>query len=586
MTTAYSYIRFSTSTQKHGRSYDRQMEACETWVAKMGFTLSDDKFLDEGRSGYTGEHLGEKGQLKRFLDLVEVGKIARGSFLVIESLDRLSRQSVTEALTLFLRILGAGVHICTLMDGEKVYDPPGNAADLIMSVLVMARANEESATKSKRAADDWASKREKARTEKKPYGKRVARWLQLVDGKYVAIPERVEVVKRVFAETIKGHGFVAIARDLNADKEPAFRGGTWCATSVGEMLKNRSVLGEWLPSDGGGVIEGYFPQIIDNETFALAEEAMSRRRPRQVEGSRIPRVTKQSANFQVWQSVGFCAICASPMYLLSKNTKIVAGKRHTYKYLLCSSKRKGLCMEAATIRLAESDAAFREILVNVGALGLIQTDAAAITDAMAVVDAGLHKEQTLRAQHMKKLAENAGMDFLYELVATADQNIKRLRAERAELEAKHAAQTAAQSDKAWLLENLPLVERDDRQRANALLIRLGVVARISGGDTPLFTVYQRERLIMKIRVVDGKPETTSYSPDVSMRMLEQGELTENELYVNLGFDRKLKTPEELAAARVAPLTPATPSTDGPNWASYDGPFPDNDYSDEYTPTGE
>lgn len=537
MTTAYSYIRFSTSTQKHGRSYDRQMEACEAWVAKMGFTLSDDRFLDEGKSGYTGEHLGEKGQLKRFLDLVEAGKIAKGSYLVIESLDRLSRESVNAACARFLDILNAGIYVCTLMDGEKVYSPNGSAADLIMSVLVMARANEESATKSKRAADDWASKREKARTEKKPYGKRVARWLKLVDGKYVAIPERVAIVERVFRETIKGHGYVAIARDLNADKKPAFRGGTWCATSVGEMLKNRSVLGEWDPKDGGGVIEGYFPQIIDNETFELAEESMSRRRR--------GKVTKQSKSFQVWQSVGFCSICSAPMYLLSKNTKRVGEKMYTYKYLLCSNKRKGLCMGAASIRLADSEAAFKEILVNVGALGLIQTEAAAITDQMALVDAALHTQQTIRIKHMTKLAAHPEMDFIYELVASADKEIKRLKAERAELDARHAAQTLAQSDKAWLLANLPMEERDERQRANALLVRLGVVARITGGEIPRLSVYQRERLIMKIRVVDGKPETLSYSQDVSLRMLEQGEIAEHQLEYNVGFDRILRTPEEL-----------------------------------------
>jgi DNA invertase Pin-like site-specific DNA recombinase len=551
------------------------MEACEAWVAKMEFTLSDDKFLDEGRSGYTGEHLGEKGQLKRFLDLVEAKKIPKGSYLVIESLDRLSREGVNAACARFLDILNAGIYICTLMDGEKVYSPNGSAADLIMSVLVMARANEESATKSKRASDDWINKRARARTEKKPYGKRVARWLQLLDGKYVVIPERVEIVQRVFKETIKGHGYVAIARDLNADKIPAFRGGTWCATSVGEMLKNRSVLGEWLPKDGGPVIENYFPRIIDSETFQLAEEAMSKRS--------IQRVTKQSASFQVWQQCGFCSICASPMYLLSKNKKFVGGKLYTYKYLLCSNKRKGLCMDAATIRLADSEAAFKEILVNVGALGLIQTEAAAITDAMALVDAALHKQQTIRAQHMAKLTEHPEMDFIYELVARAGQEIKRLEAERAELDAKHTAQTIAQSDKAWLLEQLPLIERDDRQRANALLVRLGVVARITGGPEPVFTVYQNERLIFATRVVDGKPETTSYSPDVTMRMYDQSELAEHELYVNVGFrSKQLPRPGE----PVKQATPKARSTDAPDWSQYDEPLAEQDYEDEYTIPGE
>lgn len=526
-------------SQKHGRSYDRQMEACVKWVDKMGFTLSEDRFLDEGKSGYTGEHLGEKGQLKRFLDLVEDEKIPKGSYLVIESLDRLSRESVTAAMPRFLDILNAGIYICTLMDGEKVYSPYGSAADLIMSVLVMARANEESATKSKRAFDDWESKRAKARTEKKPYGKRVARWLDLVDGKYVVIPERVAIVQRVFKATIAGHGFVAIARDLNAEKIPAFRGGTWCATSIDDMLKNRSVLGEWEPKDSGGVIEDYFPRIIDNSTFEQAELAMQSRRFR--------KVTKQTGSFQLWQQVGCCALCGQAMYLVQKSSKIVAGKRHRYFYLLCSSKRKGLCMDAANIRLAESEMVYKEILLKVGALGLIQTNAAEITDAMALVDASLHREQTTRAKHMKKLAEHDDSDSLYELVAIADRNIKRLKAERAELEAKHAAQTAAQGDRTWLLANIPLVERDDRQRANALLCRLGIKVAIAGGENPLFEVYQKDRRIFNLQVVDGEIQTTSYDKDTSMRMFQQGETVEDEVEVNIGYGKKTFQPKKATA---------------------------------------
>jgi DNA invertase Pin-like site-specific DNA recombinase len=593
MTTAYSYIRFSTKAQKVGRSHERQLEAYEKWVAKKGFTPADERFFDEGRSGYSGEHLGERGQLKRFLDLVEAKKIARGSYLVVESLDRLSRQNVDDALTIFLRIRSAGIHICTLMDSERVYSPGGDVSELIMSMLVMARANEESETKSKRGKEDWQSKFAKARTEKKPYGKRVPRWLKTVEldeldekgkkkKKYEPDPDRVPIVERVFKATIAGHGFVAIARDLNADGIKAFRGGTWCATSIDDLLKNRSVLGEWQPGDGGSAIEGYFPQIIDNETFKLAEEAMSRRRFVQVGESRKPRVTKQSANFQVWQSVGFCSICASPMYLLSKNRKFVAGKLYTYKYLLCSNKRKGLCMEAATIRLEDSEAAFKEILVNVGALGLIQSDAAATTDAMALVDATIHQKETLLARHTAAAAET-GAASVYRLMASTEQEIERLKAERAELDAKHIAQTVAQSDKAWLLKNLPLVERDDRQRANALLLRLGIVVRIAGGELPLFTVYQRERLIMKVTVVDRVPETESYSPDVTMRMYDQGELKEHELYIDVGFGSK-KLPKQ--DAPVPQARPRADSADALNWNSLDEPLYEQDFEDEYTPTGE
>lgn len=458
------------------------MEACEAWVAKKGFTLSDDRFLDQGRSGYLGEHLGEKGQLRRFLDLVEAGKIPKGSYLVIESLDRLSRQRVNEALSLFLGILGAGVHICTLMDGEKVYSPDASSMDVIMSVLVMARANEESATKSKRAKDDWESKFAKARSaERKPVGRQVAKWLKLVEGEYVPDPDRAAIVERVFRECINGHGFVSIAQRLNADNVPAFRGGTWCPSSIDDLLKNRNVLGEWEPKDGKGVIENYFPRVIDDATWKKAELAMVARRGR--------KVTKQTANFQVWQQVLFCALCGSTMNLVTKQKgAAVRGEPvYKYKYYVCANKRKGLCTKAVSVRMEASEEVYKRLLVAVGALGLIQTEAAEITDQMALVDASIHAEETTRARHMKRLAEHAEEDHLYELVAIANKNLKRLKAEREELEAKHTAQTIAQSDRDWLLANIPLKERDDRQRANALLCRLNIKVHIKGGDEPVYT---------------------------------------------------------------------------------------------------
>jgi DNA invertase Pin-like site-specific DNA recombinase len=562
-TVAFSYVRFSRTIQKQGRSRLRQQEAYEKWCAKHGVIPANEKFLDEGKSGYTGDHVGPKGQLRRFLDLVEAEKIPRGSFLVVESLDRLGRENINFALERFLGILNAGVNVVTLLDNEKVYFSGGTAADLIMSILVMERANEESATKAKRSKDNWQAAFELARgVDKRPVGKQVAFWLEVVEldeldarGKkkkeFRERSEHVATIKRIFDDCIAGHGFVVTAKRLNADNAAAHRAASWGPSSVRDVLENKCVLGEWEPKDGGGVIEGYFPQIITPATWELAHAAMVKRKKGDY--------TRQTPNFQIWTQVAACSICGSSMNLVTKGP---------HKYLACSSKRRGLCMDAINVRADKSEEVYKELLVKVGALGLIQTEAAAITDAMALADAALHKEQTLRAQHMKKLAENPGMEFLYELVSTADQNIKRLKAEREQLEAKHAEQTASQSDKAWLLANLPLVDRDDRQRANALLCRLGVTVAIAGGDEPLFTVYQKDRIILKLRVVKGEVRLAPYSPDVAMRMLDQGELETHQLEINVGFKPRLRKPTE---------TEALEST-GPGWSQHDNRLPDDAYA--------
>jgi hypothetical protein len=375
----------------------------------------------------------------------------------------------------------------------------------------MERANEESRAKAKRSKDNWEAAFAKARAEKKPVGKQVAMWLRLVekDGRkqYEPIPEHEATVKRIFELCIAGHGFVAISKQLNAENAKGFRSDSWGSSSVKDVLDNRCVLGEWTPSDGQGTIPNYFPQIITPDTWELAQLEMKKRRKGDY--------TRQTSNFQLWQQVARCIVCGSSMNLIQK------GPKESNKYLTCSSKRRGVCKEAVNVRADKSEEVFKELLVKVGALGLIQTDAAAITDQMALVDAALNREQMNRAKHMKKLSENPDMDFIYELVAEADQNIKRLKAEREELEAKHAQQTIAQSDKAWLLANLKLKERDDRQRANALLCRLGVTVRIKGGDEPLYQCWQKNQPFLNIVVKDGEPIPVPLNAEQREKFKEQ-----------------------------------------------------------------
>ena len=66
MKTAFSYVRFSTPEQAKGDSLRRQLSASKHWCKDNGYTLSEQEFLDKGRSGYKGENLQAKGELKRF----------------------------------------------------------------------------------------------------------------------------------------------------------------------------------------------------------------------------------------------------------------------------------------------------------------------------------------------------------------------------------------------------------------------------------------------------------------------------------------------------------------------------------------
>ena len=93
-------------------------------------------------SAFTGANVRE-GALGRFLDAVRVGSVKRGSYLIVESLDRLSREQVLTAQLLFLSIIQAGINLVTLMDGKVYRAGKVDLADLITSLVIMSRAHEE-----------------------------------------------------------------------------------------------------------------------------------------------------------------------------------------------------------------------------------------------------------------------------------------------------------------------------------------------------------------------------------------------------------------------------------------------------------
>lgn len=340
MAKAYSYIRFSSVEQARGDSLRRQTAAAEAWCEANNIRL-DDTLRDLGVSAFHGTNRTE-GALRRFLELVETGQIERGSYLIVESLDRISREAVMDAASRLFDLIRAGIIVVTLSDGQ-VYSQDGlrdNWLPLVMSLLVMARAHEESLMKSQRLTAAWQQKKELARTEKKPLTPRCPEWLEVRDGKYQVLHERVEIVRRVFRETIEGFGRREIVKRLNRDGVPTFRGGHgWQTSSVAKIVQNRAVIGEYQPHQGthsqrnrkpvGEPITEYYPAIIEEAEFWRAQSAVSSR-TQQAAG-------RKGSHAHILQGLAFCSECNSPMHLLNKGKPPKGGK-----YLCCSSNLRGV----------------------------------------------------------------------------------------------------------------------------------------------------------------------------------------------------------------------------------------------------
>jgi DNA invertase Pin-like site-specific DNA recombinase len=103
MTTAYPYLRFSSTRQGRGDSTRRQSSWHEEVAKQEGWRLDYSLRLeDKGKSAYHGDHL--KADLGRFLASINAGQVKPGSVLLFEEMDRLRAFGKNEKSGLFSAI--------------------------------------------------------------------------------------------------------------------------------------------------------------------------------------------------------------------------------------------------------------------------------------------------------------------------------------------------------------------------------------------------------------------------------------------------------------------------------------------------
>ena len=267
--------------------------------------------------------------------------IRPGSYLLVESFDRLSRDQILPAQALFLQIIQAGIILVTLID-ERVYSADGinaNPYELLISLVAMMRANEESAHKSIRLKKAWAAKR--ARAHIKPLTARCPEWLRLdrTTGTFQVDQERAETVRRIFREALSGKGHETITKILNHERVPLLSGRDfadthWHSARVNRILKSQSVIGTLIPHkteycDGKRTyrerapIPNYYPAVIDPAEFTRVQDIRKANAQRQA--TRSP--ARRQGN--IFARLARCPLCKGSMRL------IVCTQPH-WRYLVCS----------------------------------------------------------------------------------------------------------------------------------------------------------------------------------------------------------------------------------------------------------
>lgn len=361
----YSYTRFSTPEQAAGDSYRRQTEAARKWAEARGLVLDDRlSFADEGVSAFRGTNTDTDRGLGAFLFACKQGLVEPDSYLLVESLDRISRMSPRKAQRLVDDIVDSGVTIVTLNDGQE-YNTERLESDptaMLISLMVAWRAHEESKTKGRRVAAAWAEKRERVRRgEDAMLTRRAPGWLQWTADGWQPIEGHADTVQRVYQMTIEGIGEHAIAKVFNEEGVPVMgRGKAWHRSTVSKLLRNPAVIGQLIPGhiefDPSGKkrrvteepIAGAYPAVVSEEDW-LAVRALKDGTTTSPRGRGAVQPIRN-----LFAGLARCPDCGASM------TRVFKGSKGGKPKLVCTMAKAGKAKHYVSVSQDEVEEALRD----------------------------------------------------------------------------------------------------------------------------------------------------------------------------------------------------------------------------------
>lgn len=276
MTQMYSYIRWSSDRQELGTTLQRQITGAKEFAIQQGLELVE--VIDAGVSAFKGKNTTD-GKLGDFIAAVEAKAIPSDSWLYVENLDRLTRQDVTTAQELFLKLLRLGLTVVTGMD-KRVYTNESvnqNPTDLMLSILLFSRANEESKTKQARTIGNVETLIECHKKGEpvniKSAGKHPF-WVDDSGSQYEAIkphPKYWQIAREALDMFLEGHGIYKVKRYLDDQYPNELNGKEWDYQVIKRMRESRALIGERTLNvqKRTYILENYYPALCKSESEFL-----------------------------------------------------------------------------------------------------------------------------------------------------------------------------------------------------------------------------------------------------------------------------------------------------------------------------
>ena len=392
----YSYTRWSSDKQAKGSSLQRQLETARRVAHENGLELVE--IIDAGLSAFKSKHL-EKGSLGAFIEAVKEGEVANDSWLTVESLDRISRDTILKAQRLFMELLELGITIYTGMDNriytkESVTDNP---MELMLSIMTFSRANQESMVKSLRQKSAAQLKIDKFKAgglaeNGYPYAIRSSGanvfWADVSDGTVKPHDYYFPIAKLIVNLRLKGWGYMRIAKYLNENYTPP-RGTAkrkhfkdmWSPKLICNFLQSRTLMGEKsIRVDGvEHILLNYYPQVMNEKEFYNLQNVINRKLASEP-NNYIPLLTGIRR---------FKCECGAAMVAFYQYNKIryrCDGMKSLDKRMHCGAKSfNGASIENAIVQIC-ADKIFKDVKSHISNVGAIQ---AMINDAQKKYKLGM-----------------------------------------------------------------------------------------------------------------------------------------------------------------------------------------------------
>jgi hypothetical protein len=441
---AISYLRFSDAIQGLGDSTRRQRSLAQAYADRHNLEIVEE-LRDLGVSAFRGRNA-TSGAWGAMINMAQQGIFQRAGIkhVLVEGFDRMSRMEPLDALFLFKQVLDTEMTVHMVKGNGSIFTREAlrDTGKLLVSIIEMAAAHQESVNKSHRLLEKRAENRTEAREGKKQMTTVAPYWLHWDDefewngrkGWFKPYPNRQKVVRDIYELTADGATVYSICRTLSEREEPTFRIGKgsakngWSTSYISRILNSKEVLGEMQPKKlvngkpvpDGDPIFNYYPPVVDVDLYNRAQAA--RRQPNHK--GRTGADNEDGASFtNLFRGLLLCGCCkdsatgeAATMNIRGnlKRDKKNKKKVKTYQYLICTAKRKGGGPAHETKKNWRYDAfekLFLDHVTDFDVTGLLKRQVAESPEQIArkQIEEAKYKVHTLEAEveNLAKQLDNA-----------------------------------------------------------------------------------------------------------------------------------------------------------------------------------